>query len=161
MRTAFLAVILVACGHPSAETKHPVTAGTGSNAPAPKVTPPPPVNPGAGGAIAAVVIKDLGCPAPTCVYHAGGAAYFNCLAGGAGMCFHFGAPCAPADSCMYDPADRAYKQCAKPVEGTCAQFGAGCAPASKCMFDPADGLHHHCDAAPGGKCTAYGALCAP
>ena len=95
MRTAFLAVILVACGHPSAETKHPVTAGTGSNAPALKVTPPPPMNPGAGGAIAAVVIKDLGCPAPTCVYHAGGAAYFNCLAGGAGMCFHFGPTVGP------------------------------------------------------------------
>jgi hypothetical protein len=154
VRNAFLGVILVACGHP-AEPVRPtvVTASPTKVTPVAKpgaVTPPP-----------AVVLKDVGCPAPTCVYHPGGAAYFTCLAGGAGMCFHFGGPCAPADNCMYDAADRTYKQCAKPVEGTCAQFGAACAPATKCMFDPADGLHHRCDAASGGKCGNYGALCAP
>jgi hypothetical protein len=161
VRHAFLAVLLVACGHP-AEPKHAtvVTAGGGSAVP-PKVTPVA-VGAGAGAVrLSSVVLKDIGCPSPTCVYHAGGAAYFTCLAGGAGMCFHFGGPCAPPDSCMYDAADRTYKSCAKPVEGACAHYGAACAPASKCMFDPADGLHHRCDAAAGGKCTSYGALCAP
>ena len=116
---------------------------------------------GQGAGTPVVALKDVGCPAPTCAYHVGGAAYFTCLAGGAGMCFHFGGPCAPADGCMYDGADHKYKQCAKPVEGTCAQFGAACAPATRCMLDPADGLHHHCDAPSGGACASYGALCAP
>ena len=112
-------------------------------------------------ATAPVPVADVGCPTPTCVFHAGAAAYFTCLAGGAGACFHFGGPCTPADSCMYDPAARTYKQCSKPVEGQCTQWGAACAPASACMFDPADGLHHHCDQATGGACARYGALCAP
>jgi hypothetical protein len=31
------------------------------------------------------------CPTPGCVYHPGAAAYFTCLSGGAGTCFHQGA----------------------------------------------------------------------
>lgn len=146
-------LLLAACGHP-ADVKQPTGGGphtrivstsgthTGSAAPLPAVA-------------------DVGCLQPTCAFHAGAAAYFTCLAGGAGACFHFGGPCAPADGCMYDPADRTYKTCSKPVEGQCSQWGAACAPASACMFDPADGLAHHCDQVTGGTCAHYGALCAP
>ena len=159
MRQAFLVLILVACGHPP-EAKH-VVAGTPSTPPAGAPVAKGAPKAGGGSAAPVVALKDVGCPAPTCVFHTGGAAYFTCLAGGSGMCFHFGGPCSPADRCMYDPGDRAYKQCATPVEGTCAKYGAPCAPASKCMFDPADGLHHRCDAPAGGSCASYGALCAP
>jgi hypothetical protein len=109
----------------------------------------------------AVQVPVIGCPQPTCAFHAGGGAYFTCLAGGAGACFHFGAPCTPSDTCMYDPADRSYKECARASEGTCQQWGAACAPASKCMFNATDGLHHQCDDVSGGACKRYGALCAP
>jgi len=125
------------------------TVGSGS-----ATTPP------AGGA-PVLGVPDVGCLAPTCAYHAGGAGYFTCLSGGAGACFHYGAPCSPADACMYDPADQKYKHCASIVEGTCKQWGAACAPASKCMFSASDGLHHTCDDIDGGTCKRYGALCAP
>jgi hypothetical protein len=150
-----LVLALVACGHP-ADVKHATpgggtihAVGQGSGSAAGSAATPP------------VAVADVGCPAPSCAYHAGAAAYFTCLAGGAGACFHFGAPCAPADGCMFDAADRTYKSCANPVEGQCRQWGAACAPASGCMFDPADGLHHHCDRITGGTCAQYGALCAP
>jgi hypothetical protein len=120
------------------------------------------------GSNVAVVLPSIGCPSPTCAFHAGASAYFTCLAGGAGTCFHFGAPCAPPDSCMYDPSDRVYKRCARTSEGTCTQWspaagaaGATCGPATKCMFNPSDGLHHQCDEIAGGGCKRYGALCAP
>src|SRR5262245_55487483 len=100
-------------------------------------TPSPTANPAAPNA--AVVLPAVGCPTPTCAFHAGAGAYFTCLAGGVGACFHFGAACAPQDQCMYDPGDRSYKQCTQPSEGTCPAWGAACAPASKCMFNPADG----------------------
>ena len=148
-----IVVALVACGHPpevkhQAAPPHPVaTAG----APAKGSAPPAP----------AVPVPEIGCLVTSCAFHAGGGAYFTCLAGGAGACFHFGAPCAPADHCMYDPADRTYKQCAAPVEGTCGKWGAACAPTSACMFDPGDGLHHHCEQVAGGSCAKFGALCSP
>jgi hypothetical protein len=110
----------------------------------------------------AAIVPEVGCPNPTCAYHPGAAAYFTCLSGGAGACFHFGGPCAPSDGCMFDPQQHAYRPCAKPVEGTCTAWNAGsCAPASGCMFDPDDGLHHHCDQLGNGACAKYGALCAP
>lgn len=149
-------IALVACGHPDVRHTTPVggpthptargsAAGSGSGAPA------------------TVAVADVGCLQPSCAFHAGAAAYFTCLAGGAGACFHFGGPCTPPDACMYDPAARAYKACARPVEGRCQQWGAACAPAGGCMFDPKDGLHHHCDQVDPahGTCAAYGALCAP
>lgn len=149
-----LVLALVACGHPAVQhatppggTTHAVAQGSGSTTGSAAPTP--------------VTVTDVGCLAPSCAYHAGAAAYFTCLAGGAGACFHFGAPCAPADGCMFDAKDRTYKQCGKPVEGQCQQWGAACAPASACMFDPASGLHHHCDQITGGTCAHYGALCAP
>jgi hypothetical protein len=114
------------------------------------------------GSAAAAIVPEVGCPSPTCAYHAATAAYFTCLSGGAGTCFHFGGPCAPADGCMFDPQQRSYRTCAKPVEGACAEWSASaCAPASRCMFDPDDGLHHHCDDVAGGTCRTFGALCAP
>jgi hypothetical protein len=106
-------------------------------------------------------VPDVGCLQPSCVYHAGTGGYFSCLAGGAGLCFHYGAPCAPADACMFDGSDGLYKQCGSIVEGRCAQWGSACAPASGCMYSPADGLHHACAASTGGACKQYGAPCAP
>ena len=106
-------------------------------------------------------VPDVGCLTPSCAYHAGGNAYFTCLSGGAGVCFHFGSPCTPKDSCMYDAKERTYKQCARAVEGTCQQWGAACAPQSACMFSAQDGLHHKCDEIAGGGCKRYGTLCAP
>ena len=116
---------------------------------------------GSAGSAGLASAPDVGCLAPTCAYHAGTATYLACLAGGAGACFHYGAPCTPADACMYDAADRTYKTCSTAVEGQCKQWGAACAPASKCMFSPTDGLHHTCEAVTGGTCSRYGALCAP
>lgn len=149
-------LLAAACGGAAPEVKPdvarnptgPRVAGGGATK-----TPQPPAHP--------AVVPDIGCLATTCAFHAGAAAYFTCLSGGAGACFHFGAPCAPADGCMYDPADRTYKTCASPIEGTCKAWGAACAPRTACMFDPADGLHHHCDDIAGGVCHHYGALCAP
>jgi hypothetical protein len=150
-----LVIALVACGHPDVKhatppggaTTHTTTAGSGSARGSAAPTP--------------VAVADIGCLTPSCAFHPGAAAYFTCLAGGAGACFHFGGPCTPADSCMYDPAAKTYKSCARPVEGQCQQWGAACAPANGCMFDPQDGLHHHCDQVTGGTCARYGALCAP
>jgi hypothetical protein len=116
---------------------------------------------GKGSAAQPVTLPDVGCLSPSCAFHAGAGAHFTCLAGGNGVCFHFGAACTPADGCMYDPGDRTYKTCAKPVEGTCMQWAAACAPKSACMFSPDDGLYHHCDDISGGTCKRYGALCAP
>jgi hypothetical protein len=141
----------------------------GSSAPVPN---PPPHNAttAAGSASApvamasgsAAIVPEVGCPNPTCAFHAGAGSYFTCLSGGAGICFHFGGPCAPADGCMFDPQSHGYRTCAKPVEGACAQWSnAACAPANACMFDPDDGLHHHCDQVSGGTCAKYGVLCAP
>lgn len=158
-----LALVVVGCGHPT-DPKHAGSTATGPV----HATHPTTLAPGgqAGKAAAttpaiAAVVPVVGCPTPSCAFHAGAGAYFTCLAGGAGACFHFGAACAPADGCMYDPAARAYKQCARAIEGTCAAWGAACAPGARCMFNPADGLHHHCDDVSGGSCRRYGALCAP
>ena len=109
----------------------------------------------------AVSAPDVGCLTATCAYHQGTATYFTCLAGGAGVCFHFGAACTPSESCMVDATDKTYKQCANAVEGTCSQWGAACAPANHCMFSFDDGMYHHCDDVAGGACKRYGALCAP
>jgi hypothetical protein len=153
-----IAALVVGCGHP-ADPKHAgspparPTKISGTGQPAPSGS-------GAGGDPVSVV-PDIGCPAPTCVFHAGAGAYFTCLAGGAGTCFHFGATCAPADLCMYDPAGRSYKQCARAGEGVCMKWGAACVPPGKCMFTPADGLHHRCEEVADGGCKRYGALCAP
>ncbi len=116
---------------------------------------------GAKPATGAVAIKDIGCLAPSCAFHAGAGAYFTCQSSGAGTCFHFGAPCTPANACMYDPAAKSYKVCQKPIEGTCQTWGAACAPASKCMYDATALAHRTCDAIDGGACQRYGALCAP
>jgi hypothetical protein len=149
-----LVIALVACGHPDVKHTTPVGgpthvaspgSGSGHGSAAPEPT----------------TVADVGCLTPSCAFHAGTATYFTCLAGGAGACFHFGAPCTPADSCMFDPADKTYKSCARAVEGQCQQWGAACAPAAGCMFDPQDGLHHHCEQVSGGTCARYGALCAP
>jgi hypothetical protein len=152
-----VAALVVGCGRP-ADPKSPVRpppASTRSSLPITPVAGPRPA------ATPAVVVPAIGCPAPTCAFHAGVSGYFTCLASGAGMCFHFGPSCAPTDSCMYDPADRSYKQCARSIEGTCQQWGTACAPATRCMFNPSSGLHHRCDEVAGGGCRRYGALCAP
>lgn len=156
-----IAALVVGCGHPA----DPRYAGPSPARPT-KITgttKPSPSGNGAGGNAAApvVVVPDIGCLVPTCVFHAGAGAYFTCLAGGAGTCFHFGASCAPPDLCMYDPADRAYKQCARASEGVCMKWGAACVPPGKCMFTPSDGLHHRCDEVADAGCKRYGALCAP
>ena len=68
-------------------------------------------------------------------FHAGAGAYFTCFAGGAGACFHFGAPCTPADAaCTTGGAGRTSP--ARAGRGHVPQWGAACAPASGCMFDP-------------------------
>lgn len=103
----------------------------------------------------------IGCPQPSCVYHAGANGYFTCFASGNGVCFHYGAPCTPADGCMVDAAERKYKQCANVEEGMCSQWGATCSPRSACMFRFEDSLHRHCDEMANGTCKHYGELCAP
>jgi hypothetical protein len=153
-----VAALIVGCA-PPADPKHatpPQVRPTNAIA-----MPTPSPSGSATGSKTAVVLPAVGCPTPTCAFHAGVGGYFTCLAGGAGACFHFGAPCAPQDQCMYDPSDRSYKQCTRPSEGTCLAWGATCAPATKCMFNPADGLSHQCDEVSGGGCKRYGALCAP
>jgi len=153
-----LAVVAAACSPPPV-AKRPNAAGDPGAIALPadhgKAPTPGPAKP------APIVLKDIGCLQPTCAYHAGTNAYFTCLSGGAGTCFHFGAACTPAGSCMYDATSRGYKQCTKVVEGTCQAWAAACAPATKCMFDPASGLHHTCDDLSGGTCKRFGALCAP
>jgi hypothetical protein len=157
VRALFVIVLAsFACGGNSPEVKQP--AGTGSGSATTVVSGTVPTRTGSA---AAVNAPDVGCLTATCAYHQNTATYFTCLAGGAGMCFHFGAACTPSESCMIDAADRTYKKCAAPVEGTCAQWGAACAPANACMFAFDDGLYHHCDEVAGGTCKRYGALCAP
>lgn len=150
-----IVLVIAACGGHNPDVKSGTSSGSahvsGSESGAGSAKPVGPV----------ASVPEVGCLAPSCVFHAGGAAYFTCLAGGAGACFHFGGPCTPPDSCMYDPSSHDYKQCARPVEGTCAQWGGACAPKTACMFDPASGLHHHCDQIAGGTCKQYGALCSP
>jgi hypothetical protein len=153
-RLVWIAALCVACGSHPPEPLHNAANGSASAHSAPTA--------GSGSSAAVAIVPEVGCPNPTCVFHAGAAAYFTCLSGGAGICFHFGGPCAPADGCMFDPQQRTYRSCAKVVEGTCAQWNANtCAPASACMFDPDDGLHHHCDNIADGTCRKYGVLCAP
>ena len=159
VRLVLIAAIIgsVACGAPP-EPKHvnPVTHANAGSASRPN-----PVTPVGVATPPDVAARDVPCPAPSCAYHAATAAYFTCLAGGAGACFHFGSRCTPTDACMYDATDRTYKQCTNASEGTCRTWAAACEPTSKCMFDPIDGLHHHCDDAGGGACKHWGALCAP
>jgi hypothetical protein len=106
-------------------------------------------------------VPDVGCLQPSCAYHAGTGGYFSCMAGGAGLCFHYGAPCSPRDGCMFDSIDGLYKQCTSIVEGRCARWGGACVPASGCMYSPADRMHRACAASSGGACQQYGASCAP
>ena len=101
------------------------------------------------------------CTATTCVFHAGVAGYYNCLAGAAGACTHFGGSCTPADRCMFDAATKLYKNCTKPGDGICETFGATCNPAPGCWFDAKDGLFRTCTASAGGTCTQWGELCSP
>ncbi len=152
---AWFLVALGACGGPPAAKRPDGSGGAAGGGSA--VKPATGATPVAG----AVAIKDIGCLAPTCAFHAGAGAYFTCQSSGAGMCFHFGAPCTPANACMYDPATKSYKVCQKPIEGTCQTWGAACAPASKCMYDATALAHRACDAIDGGTCQRYGALCAP
>ena len=102
--------ILVACGNP-AKTGGPKgptdTKKVGSGATTDAGS-------GSGSAqqgSAAVVLRDVGCPSPSCVYHAGTAAYFTCTGSGSGNCTHFGPACTPANACMYEAASKTYKQC--------------------------------------------------
>jgi hypothetical protein len=157
---AFTALLVVACGRPADRLADPRRAATQPPGPAKSVGAAPTAA-SASAPAAAVVLPSVGCPTPTCAFHAGAGGYFTCLAGGAGACFHFGAPCAPPDGCMFDPGDRTYKQCARVSEGTCQQWASACAPATRCMFDVADGLHHTCDDVSGGTCKRFGAPCAP
>jgi hypothetical protein len=106
--------------------------------------------------------EGIACASPSCLYHAGGDGYYECLAGGGGACFHYGAACEPADKCMYDRSARAYHTCASVREGHCVAFAAAaCDPPRHCMFDARDGLHRTCKHADGGRCTDYGDLCDP
>jgi hypothetical protein len=151
-----VAALVAGCGRP-ADPEFPAPRPASSS----KTLAPPAQTASPSAAATPVVVPAIGCPSPTCAFHAGVSGYFTCLASGAGACFHFGPSCAPSDACMYDPADRSYKQCARASEGQCQQWGAGCAPATRCMFNPSDGLHHRCEDVAGGACKRYGALCAP
>ncbi|MBP9203307.1 MAG: hypothetical protein KBG28_05030 [Kofleriaceae bacterium] len=102
----------------------------------------------------------VACATPTCAYHPGAGGYYRCLSGGAGACFHFGAPCQPAGDCWIDPADGAYKRCAEARDGQCRRYGAAC-PAPACRFDRRDGLHRRCLDERGATCARWGELCAP
>ena len=152
--------ILVACGNP-AKTGGPKgptdTKKVGSGATTDAGSGSGSVQQGS----AAVVLRDVGCPSPSCVYHAGTAAYFTCTGSGSGNCTHFGPACTPANACMYEAASKTYKQCTKPVEGTCKAWGAACTPASTCMFDARDGYHHECSDVANGQCRKFGAFCTP
>ena len=75
-----------------------------------------------------MVLPVIGCPTPSCAFHAGAGAYFTCLAGGAGACFHFGAPCTPADACMFGAPDGLHHACDDISGGSCKRYGALCAP---------------------------------
>jgi hypothetical protein len=96
-----------------------------------------------------------------CVFHAGASAYFRCLSGADGTCFHYGASCEPADQCMFDPASGSYRQCRKGGEGRCAEYGDACQPADACYFASDDSRYHSCQKAASGRCTSYGDLCNP
>jgi len=148
-------ILLVGCGTPARKgPEGPTGRGSGSGAQAGSGA-------SSGSGSTPIAVRDVGCPAPSCAYHAGTATYFTCTSSGSGACVHFGPPCRPADACMYDATSRTYKQCATSSEGTCAQWGQACSPASKCMFDPKDGYHRQCDEVSAGTCKRFGALCAP
>lgn len=147
-----ISLLALACGTPPKPVP-PDGKGTGVAGGGPVAGGQKPTPPGA--------MKDIGCHVASCAYHPGTGAYFTCQSGGAGTCFHFGAPCTPDAACMFDAQSKSYKTCTGPVEGTCTAWGAACAPASKCMFDPGDRLHKKCDDVAGGACNRYGALCAP
>jgi hypothetical protein len=157
VRSLLLIFVLVGCGNPPVPQR-PTGAGSGPGQTGTVATTggTKPATPGA-----PTTVRDIGCLKPSCVFHAGAAAYFTCQSGGAGTCFHFGSTCTPDSACMYDAAAKSYKLCTKPVEGACTAWGAACAPASKCMFDARDGMHHTCDSVDGGTCKKFGALCAP
>jgi hypothetical protein len=147
-------IVAASCGGGSPEVKQGgQSRGSAVARPAPKAT--------GSAAPVDVAALDVGCLSTTCAYHQATATYFTCLAGGAGVCFHFGAACTPPESCMIDATDRTYKKCSNAVEGVCSQWGAACAPANQCMFSFDDGMYHHCDDVAGGACKRYGALCAP
>lgn len=146
------AVFALGCGNPPRPTN---PDGRGSNVAANGS------DHGSAHATSTGTVPDIGCLTPSCALHPNTGAYFTCLAGGAGVCFHFGAPCTPEAACMYDVAAKTYKTCTRPVEGTCETWGATCTPPSKCMLDPADNLHKKCDDAKSGTCARYGALCSP
>ena len=101
------------------------------------------------------------CQNAPCMLHAGRGRYHRCLHAGAGLCFHYGAPCTPADQCMLDPASAQYRRCQRAVGGECAQFGAACEPGGRCMLDPGDGVHRTCEQVSGGKCQRFAAPCMP
>lgn len=101
------------------------------------------------------------CGAKPCVLHLGAGTYHECLSGGAGTCFHYGALCVPDGGCMLDPASKTFRQCAEPGEGRCVRFGDPCTPQGSCLVDPKDGLYRACTAVDAGRCTQYGDLCDP
>jgi len=119
--------LLAACPHPHGGGGAGTGTASGTAAHHPEVTPD-----------AAPVVRQSGqpmlpadgvaCPAMGCVYHAGANAYFACLSGGAGICFHFGSPCEPRDSCMFDAADGMHHHCDQVTDGKCAQWGDLCDP---------------------------------
>ncbi|HEU0032462.1 MAG TPA: hypothetical protein VFQ53_17640 [Kofleriaceae bacterium] len=157
--TAVVAIVFAtACGTPP-EVKRPDDTGANGGARVGNTTGNPAKPGGTGGGV--VALKDIGCPSPSCAFHPNAGAYFTCLSGGAGTCFHFGPACTPDGACMYDPKARSYKQCTKPVEGQCFAWAGACAPASKCMIDPTDNLYKTCDDVSGGTCRKFAALCAP
>ncbi len=115
-----------------------------------------------GGDAVADVSAGRPCPEPSCVYHAGTDAYFVCLNGAAGRCFHYGRPCTPGDSCMFDADSGRYRQCRSAQNGRCLAFADTCRPPGFCVFNPADGLHHTCEeAAADGRCRVFGEICGP
>src|SRR3569623_495792 len=119
-------VILVAfgCGGTSPEVKQDTHAGQGSGSAIAR----PGTGTGSSAGSAAAIAPDVGCLTATCAYHPGTATYFTSLAGGAGVCFHFGAPCAPTNACMFSFDDGLYHHCDEIAGGTCKRYGALCAP---------------------------------
>lgn len=119
--------------------------------------------PGGKGAGKAPLLDPAGtsCDVAACAYHAGVGRTFVCLAGGAGACFHFGAPCQPADDCMLDGSDGTYKRCTQAVDGACLRFAGACAPQGSCWFRPDEGLYRECTQRKPGACGQWGALCKP
>ncbi len=155
-----------ACGGKAASpTTVPVTAAVadaGDESPVPSAADSATKTPPATSAkVTPGIAAGTSCVPASCVFHAGVAGYFNCLAGAAGACTHFGGSCTPADRCMFDPAAKSYKNCNNPSDGTCDTFGAACNPKPGCWFDPNDGLFRTCATSVGGTCSKWGELCSP